>query len=306
MKKELKDVAASVRQRLLNHAKETHRPLDELLQYFAMERFLYRLSLSKYKDKVVLKGALMFIVWEAPRSRATRDIDFLGRMPNAVEKLEAMVREVCETKAEPDGIVFNPGSVKGERIKADADYAGVRVRFLGKLGQARTAMQIDCGFGDVVTPGSKEIVYPTILDMPKPKLKGYPRETVVAEKFEAMVKLGMLNTRMKDFYDIWLLAKQFDFVGEDLRQAVLKTFAHRKTELSTEPVALSSEFFGSAEKQTQWKAFLRRTGLDHAPQDLGEVASSLREFLLPVAKAAAGGSSPGDWVAPGPWPAGKE
>lgn len=262
----------------------------------------YRSALSGER----LNGVNMFIAWEAPRSRATRDIDLLGRMPNTVEKFEAMVREVCETKAEPDGIVFNPRSVEGERIKEDADYAGVRVRFLGTLGQARAAMQIDCGFGDVVTPGPKEVDYPTILDMPKPRLNGYPRETVVAEKFEAMVKLGMLNTRMKDFYDIWLLAKQFDFVGEDLCRAVHKTFAHRKTELSTEPVALSSEFSGSSDKQTQWRAFLRRTGLNHAPQDLGEVVSSLREFLLPVAKTAAAGRSPGDWVAPGPWPAGKE
>ena len=129
MKREIKDLSTSVRQRLLNRAKETNRPFDELLQYFAMERFLYRLSLTKHRDTVVLKGALMFVVWEAPRSRATRDIDLLVRMPNAVEKLAAMVREVCEAKAEPDGIVFNAGSVKGERIKEDADYAGVRIRF---------------------------------------------------------------------------------------------------------------------------------------------------------------------------------
>lgn len=302
MKKEIKDISASVRQRLLNRAKETNRPFDELLQYFAMERFLYRLGLSKYRDKVTLKGALMFIVWKAQRSRATRDIDLLGRMPNAVEKIEAMVLDVCEAKAEPDGIVFNPGSVKGERIKEDADYAGVRVRFVGKVGQARATMQIDCGFGDVVFPESKEIYYPTILDMPKPKLRGYPRETVVAEKFEAMVKLGMLNTRMKDFYDIWILAKQFDFRGEDLLQAVVGTFAHRKTEVSVEPTALSEEFSGSADKKTQWAAFIRRTRLDHAPKELGEIISVLRKFLIPIAKAAAGGSRPPSaWAAPGPW-----
>ncbi len=301
MKKEIKDVAASVHQRLLNRAQETRRPFDELLHYFAMERFLYRLSLSKYKDKVVLKGALMFIVWETPRSRATRDIDFLGRMPNAVENLETMVREVCETKAEPDGIMFDPASVKGEKIKKDADYAGVRIRLIGKLGQARANMQIDCGFGDVVTPDPTEIDYPTILDMPKPRLKGYPRETVVAEKFEAMANRGILNSRMKDYYDLWVLAQQFDFNGDLLRDAVLKTFTHRRTELSTDPVALSSKFFGNTEKQTQWKAFIHRTQIENAPQELEEVILFLRGFLIPLAKFANNDKSPGMWAAPGPW-----
>ncbi|MBI4249431.1 MAG: nucleotidyl transferase AbiEii/AbiGii toxin family protein [Elusimicrobia bacterium] len=267
-----------------------------------MERFLYRLSESKHRDSVVLKGALMFVVWKAPRSRATRDIDFLGRMPNTVEKLEAVVREVCEAKAEPDGIVFDPGSVKGARIKEDADYEGVRIRFIGKVGQARAYMQIDFGFGDVVFPKPEEIDYPTILDMPKPKLKGYPRETVVAEKFDAMVKLDMLNSRMKDFYDIWLLAQQFDFDGENLREAVAKTFANRKTGMSTEPTALSKEFSENAEKRTQWTAFIRRTRLENAPRELGEVVAVLRDFLLPIATAIVAGDRRSIfWKAPGPW-----
>lgn len=301
MKKELKDMSASVRQRLLNRARETGRPFDELLQYFAMERFLYRLSGSRHRDKVVLKGALMFVVWKAPRSRATRDIDLLGRMPNAVEKLEAMVREVCDTEVVPDGIVFLPASVKGDRIKKDADYEGVRIRFIGKVGQARVAMQIDCGFGDTVTPSPAEADYPTILDMPAPKLKCYPRETVVAEKFEAMVQLGMLNSRLKDYYDIWLLAKQFDFSGEALRAAIVGTFANRKMQIIPEPTGLSDEFACNPDKKTQWAAFIRRARLEHAPREFNEVVAVLREFLLPVARAAAGGRSPGRWTAPGPW-----
>ena len=239
---EIKNVAASVRQRLLNRAKETNRPFDELLQYYAMERFLYRLSISKHCDKFVLKGALMFVVWEGPRSRATRDIDLAGRTKNSIENLVAIVKEVCGVDAEPDGMEFQPSNVIGERIKEDADYEGVRIRFIGHLGQARAAIQIDIGFGDMITPDPIDIDYPVLLDMPAPKLKGYPRETVVAEKFQAMVFLGMINTRMKDFHDIWLLAHQFDFDGKLLGAAVKETFAHRKTELTLEPVVFSCVF----------------------------------------------------------------
>ena len=301
VKKEIKDLAASVRQRLYNRAKETNRPFDELLQYFAMERFLYRLSRSMHKDKVVLKDALMFVVWKAPRSRATRDIDLLGRISNAVSRLVSMVKEVCRVDAE-DGITFNPAGVTGERIKEDADYEGVRVRFTAHLGQARAPMQIDFGFGDVVFPKPAKIDYPTILDMPRPKLKGYPRETVVAEKFQSMGQLGMLNSRMKDFYDIWILSQQFDFNGEALLKAVVKTFTNRKTGLTTEPTALSDEFAGSPEKATQWTAFLGRAKLDHAPKDLAIVVVALRDFLLPIAKSSAQGTKPPSlWKAPGPW-----
>ena len=206
MKKDLKDVAASVRQRLLNIAKETNRPFDELLQYFAMERFLYRVGQSKYRDKVILKGALMFAVWNAPRSRATRDIDFLGKIESKLDKLAKLVQDVCDVEVEDDGMTFNSKSIKVERIKEDADYEGVRARFMGRLGQPKVFMQIDFGFGDAVFPKPLDVDYPSLLGMPRPQLKGYPRETVIAEKFQAMVDLGMLNSRMKDFYDIWLLA----------------------------------------------------------------------------------------------------
>ncbi len=187
---ELKNVAASVRQRLLNRAKETKRPFDELLQYYAMERFLYRLSQSPHRDKFVLKGALMFTVWEAEQFRATRDIDLSGKTNNETWNLAAIVQDVCRTEVEPDGMAFDAETVEADKIKEDADYAGVRVRFLGHLERARASMQIDVGFGDVITPGAAMIDYPVILDMPAPRLKGYPRETVVAEKFHAMVFLA--------------------------------------------------------------------------------------------------------------------
>ena len=302
MKKPLKNVAASARQRLLNLARESSRPFDELLQYYAMERFLYRLSRSRHRDKVVLKGALMFVVWKAPRSRATRDIDLLGRTKNAVENLVAMVKEVCAIEVEPDGMSFLASSVEGQRIKEDADYAGVRVRFLGKLGQAKAAMQIDFGFGDTISPEPGDIDYPTILDMPAPKLRGYPRETVVAEKFEAMTKLGLLNSRMKDFYDLWLLSEQFDFDGKALGEAIRKTFANRKTELTDAPVALTDEFAKDAGKIAQWRAFTRRTKIEAAPKELVDVVAALRKFLPPIAAAVRDGKVDAmQWKAAGPW-----
>ena len=180
--KNISNLAASVQARLQNHARASKRPFQELLQYYAMERFLYRLSTTPHRVRFVLKGALMLHVWDAPLARATKDLDFLGRLDNSLENLERVVREVCAADVEPDGMVFAPATVKTERIKEGADYEGVRVRFVGLLGKARVAMQIDVGFGDVVTPGAVDITYPALLDFPAPALSGYPRETVVAEK----------------------------------------------------------------------------------------------------------------------------
>ena len=299
---EIKNVAASVRQRLLNLAKETNRPFDELLQYYAMERFLYRLSLSEHRDKFVLKGALMFVVWEGPRSRATRDIDFAGKTKNSIENLVAIIKDVCAVDAEPDGMEFQPSNVAGERIKEDADYEGVRVRFIGHLGQARAPMQIDVGFGDTITPAPVAINYPVLLDMPAPKLMGYPRETVVAEKFQAMVFLAMINTRMKDFHDVWLLSQQFNFDGKLLAEAVKETFAHRKTELKVAPMVFTEAFWGDGQKNTQWRAFLDKAKIANVPRDLKEIVSTLQELLVPVVEACLS-SKPlmKTWRAPGPW-----
>jgi hypothetical protein len=189
------NMAASVHARLAERARRTDRPFQEILQYYAMERFLYRLCRSPYAERFVLKGALMLRVWDAPTARPTKDVDLLGRMANSLDNLSNIVREICVVEVEPDGLVFKEATVKAGRIKPDADYQGVRVRFDGLLGKARIAMQLDVGFGDVVMPGPQDIDYPTLLDLPAPRLKGYPRESVIAEKFEAMVKLGTLNSR---------------------------------------------------------------------------------------------------------------
>ena len=241
-----KNLPASVRRRLTNKAKETHRPFQEVLQYFAMERFLYRLSQSRHADQFVLKGALMFTAWGAPASRPTKDIDLLARTDNAVEAVTAVMAEVCGQTVDADGLMFDIGSVSGEAIKEDADYSGVRVTFFVTLQNARVSMQIDVGFGDVVTPAATMTDYPVLLDFAAPHLLGYPRETVVAEKFAAMTKFGLLNSRMKDFYDLWLLARQFDFDGPTLASAIRRTFTNRKTAVASLPTALTPPFGGDA------------------------------------------------------------
>ena len=297
-----KNLPASVRQRLANKAQETGRPFQEVLQYFAMERFLYRLSRSPHADKFVLKGALMFTAWGGLSSRPTKDIDLLARMDNTVEAVETVMREVCGHEVEADGLVFDTESVAGEAIKEDADYPGVRVTFLVTLLNGRLSMQIDMGFGDVVTPSAAMTGYPALLDFPAPLMLGYPRETVVAEKFEAMTKLGLLNSRMKDFYDLWVLCQQFDFDGVTLATAIRRTFTHRKTAVVAHPTALTPTFGGDATKQTQWQGFLRKTRLNDLPTSLQSVIDELVLFLVPVAEAVKTGSTFNQvWTAPGPW-----
>jgi predicted nucleotidyltransferase component of viral defense system len=290
-----KNVGASVRQRLLNKARETGRPFSELLQYFAMERFLYRLSKSEYADKFVLKGALMLTAWNAPLLRPTMDIDLLGRIGNDIGAMTAIVREICAGDVEPDdGLVFDAATVQGERIAEAAEYEGVRIRFRATLDAARIQMQLDVGFGDIVVPAAMLTTYPTILDLPAARLLAYSKETAVAEKFEAMVKLGELNSRMKDFFDVWLLSRSFDFDGPRLCEAIEKTFKRRGTVLPDgEPVALTEEFSGNAQKQAQWAGFIRRTKLRDVAA-LTEIVDQLREFLMPAMRAASAGE---DWHA---------
>jgi hypothetical protein len=264
-----------------------------------MERFLYRLSKSEYADKFVLKGALMLSAWNAPLLRPTMDIDLLGTTGNDIGAMAAIVRQICAGHVEPDdGLVFDAATVQGERIAEVAEYAGVRIRFRATLDAARIQMQLDIGFGDVVVPAAVPMSYPTILDLPAPHLLGYSRETAVAEKFEAMVKLGELNSRMKDFFDIWLLARSFDFDGSRLCEAIEKTFERRGTVLPIgEPVALTAEFSGNPQKQAQWAGFIRRMKLQDVPL-LAEIVDRLREFLMPPLRAASAGEDcHSKWIA---------
>ena len=298
----IQNVAASVRQRLMNTAKASGRPFQEVLQYFAMERFLYRLSKSPHSDRFILKGALMFTVWGAPASRPTRDIDLLAHLNNDLAAIVPVMRDICRQDVEPDGVTFDVDTLTGEVIKEAADYSGVRVTFSGYLQNARIAMQIDIGFGDVVEPAAKLIDYPTILELAGPRLRAYPKETVVAEKYEAMVKLGQLNSRMKDFFDLWMLSRQFAFDGPLLATAVSRTFTNRQTALDSNPVAFTPEFFGDPMKQTQWRGFLRKSKLEIAPTDLAQVIASIHDFLAPLTEALVAGQ-PFDmkWEPSGPW-----
>ncbi len=295
-----RNVPASVRQRLLNRARIDKRPFNELLQYYAMERFLYRLSRSAHSDRFILKGALMLRAWRSPEFRPTMDIDMLGKTSNDETSIVAQIQDILAVEVEADGLVFHPSSIQAERITEDADYKGIRVRFRGELDSAKVSMQIDIGFGDIVYPEPEESNFPTMLDSPVPRLLCYSRESTIAEKFEAMVKLGMLNSRMKDFYDIWLLSRQFDFDGAKLAKAIRLTFEQRGTTLPSEIEAFTDSFID--DKQTQWTAFWKRLQQDHVPAAFREITSAVEEFLAPLASAIfSDNPEPTKWTAPGPW-----
>jgi predicted nucleotidyltransferase component of viral defense system len=283
MAKSVKNIASSVHQRLLNKAKESSRPFNELLQYFAIERFIYRLSRSPHAKKFILKGALMFAAWYGPGSRPTMDKDLLGKIDNNLEVITAAIKDACLVIVAADGISFNDDTVEAVRITEDAEYEGVRVRVHGSLGKARVSIQIDIGFGDVIVPNPSTVSYPAILDFPAPELKGYTMESTIAEKFQAMVKLGVLNSRMKDFYDIWILSRTFDFKGEILAEAVEKTFEKRNTPVNLDAALFDPSFGKDGEKDVQWQGFIRKTKLINAPESFEEVIAVVKLFLEPLA-----------------------
>lgn len=296
------NIGASVHQRLKNAAEKSARTFNDLAQYYALERWLYRLSCSRYARDFVLKGALMLVAWRAPILRATRDIDLLARMSNDLDKIKEAVATVCRTEVAEDGVFFDAETVTTERIAEDADYEGVRANFRGQLATTRLAMQIDFGFSDVITPGPVEITYPTILDYPAPVLRAYNRETALAEKFEAMVSLGRLNSRMKDFFDVWLLANSSDFRGEDLQAAVTATFQRRGTPLVGEPQVFSPEFALDPSKQAQWAGFVKRMRPTQAPAEFSQAVAVIRTFMAPLHEAAIKGTNfSAEWKHPGPW-----
>ena len=294
------NASASVHQRLLNIARKTARPFDEVLQYFAMERFLYRLSQTEHADSFVLKGALLFRIWDTPDSRATRDIDFLAYLDNSPANLAAIISDVCAVDSVDDGLKFDPETVEAQRIKEDAVYEGVRIRFHGQLGNARIHMQVDVGFGDLIHPDAVQANYPALLDLPAPSLRIYPPETVVAEKAEAMVYLGSLNSRMKDFYDIWRISQQFNFEGADLCKAISRTFGNRKTAV-IEFDDLVAELLDRETFQMQWTAFLGKSAIS-GPKTFPEVLALIGQFLSPVFSSINNNEALSQkWVPPGPW-----
>lgn len=281
--------AASVRARLKNHADSTQQDFNQILTRYGLERLVYRLSVSPHAQNFLLKGALLFALWFDAPHRPTRDADFLGFGSDDPGAIAAMFRDICAIEVD-DGIAFDPATVRANEIRTTASYGGVRVELNAALDGARLALQVDVGFGDAVTPAAQEIVYPTLLDdLPAPRLRVYPRETVFAEKFEAIAKLGLLNSRMKDYFDLLALARENAMDAQLLAQAIAATFARRDTPLPASlPAGLTAAFAHDPLKQTQWLAFLRKNRL--AAPDLGEVVAELAAFSqTPLTRALAFG-----------------
>ncbi len=297
------NVAASVHQRLLNRARKESRPFNELLQRFVNERFLHRLSKSPNAETFVLKGALMFGIWGGPVSRPTMDIDLLGRgVENSLGRIVSALKTICEVEVEADGVLFDPTSVTATRITEGAEYEGVRARLRGTLENTRITLQIDIAFGDVVTPGPVRIVYPALLEFPVSELNGYTKESTIAEKLQAMVKLRELNSRMKDFYDLVALSRACDFRGAVLAEAIRKTFTARNTSVPPDFDSLIHALESDLNKQRQWEAFLTKSEIVDAPWDFADAVSEIRNFLEPVVRSLSEGRDfRGIWQAPGPW-----
>jgi predicted nucleotidyltransferase component of viral defense system len=284
-KDQSKNIATSIRQKLLNRSRESGEDFMLTLTRYAGVRLLYRLSCSEYADRFILKGAMLFSIWTDEPYRPTRDLDFLDNHGTpSVGELRQILSEICLTEVESDGLEFDPETIRVDEIREGQAYQGLRVRLEARLGQARIPVQADIGFGDVVTPEAVEIEFPTLLDLPAPRAYVYPRESVIAEKLESMVHLGMPNSRMKDFADIFALAKKYDFDGFVLAKAISATFKRRKTNIPSEmPLALSDEF--AHEKQKNWQGFLNKTRPRHSRAEFSETITFLRKFLLPPMQA---------------------
>jgi len=275
------DLAASIRQRLLNRSKARGEDYNFTLSQYAVERFLFRLSRSTHRDLFVLKGASLFCLWSDTPHRATWDLDLLGR-GGTVAEVEVAVSEICATSVEDDGLRFDPASIRGEAIRDDQEYAGVRVRLVAWLGSAKVPLQVDVGFGDAVTPAPRFELYPSALAQPRARVLAYSRDAVVAEKLEAMVALGARNSRMKDFYDVYFLASRFAFSGSVLSEAVRATFRRRGTPLPDDvPFGLTEDFAAMPERAAQWRAFVRRSRLP-GEASLAACLEVLRAFVAPL------------------------
>jgi len=300
------NMGASVRDRITARARALREDAQRLMIRYAIERLLYRLSQSPYRGLFVLKGAMLFSLWSPTPYRATGDLDLLGYGDNAPDQLIAVFREIMAVAVEDDGVAFHPESLRAAAAREADEYAGVRLDFTATLAGARLTIHVDIGYGDAVTPGVARIDYPTLLDLPAPNLLAYPPETVVAEKYQAMVSLGMVNTRLKDFFDLWAIAGTFAFDGAVLAQAIQATFERRQTRLpQTLPIALTADF--AADKQVQWRAFLARTQIALAPEPFPDVQARIEALVMaPTAALNEGRIFTSQWEPGGPWLAAPE
>ena len=302
--KEIRNVAASVHQRLLNFSHNQGVEFNRILQRYAAERFLYRLSASGEVDRFTLKGAALFRVWAGQELRPTRDVDFLAVGLDEHVAIHTALEAICAIPCAEDGVVFDPATMRIHDIRDEQQHGGLRVRVQGSLGQAQLHLQVDIGFGDVITPEREEQNYPTLLPLPVPRLWMYPRETLVAEKLEAMVHLGVTNSRVKDLWDVACLARLFAFDGETLQTAITETFRRRRTPLAgARPVALLTDYYEDTARGRRWQELQRQIGTDaDGPARLVDVGEELRRFLGPVCDSLIE-ESPFThvWPAGGPW-----
>jgi hypothetical protein len=282
-----KNTSASIRQRLLNHSTSIKTDPNLVLIWYGLERFLYRLSVSSHCERFVLKGAMLFRLWGGADFRSTKDLDLEGLLQNEAQVVREVFASICAQPVEDDGLVFDASSVQVSEIRDTQEYGGFRVGLTARLGTAILRLQIDVGFGDAITPAPTISELPSILSQSRPLVRVYPRETVVAEKFEAMVQLGMTNSRMKDYYDLWFMSRHFEFEGPTLAAAMRATFERRGTVIpGRSPISLTVEYAGDPNHVRQWAAFANRLGVEATP-GLGVVIGEIKEFVLPAALAAA-------------------
>ncbi len=283
MKEPVKNMSASVRSRLLNLARATGRDFQELTVRYAVERFLARLVESEHRDRFILKGAMLYIPWNLDDKRTTMDLDLLGFGNPDLENLYQVFRQICEVEIADDGLAFDKENITAAPIREESVYDGVRVVVRIALGAMLIPLQVDVGFGDHIVPEPRPSEFPALLAEHGPVIRLYSPETVIAEKFNAMVLLGMANSRMKDYFDIWMLSRHFTIEGTVLREAIRQTFTKRQTALpETEPIGLSDEFSSNESKRHQWQGFVRRQRKQDSSPDFTEIVATIRGFLMPI------------------------
>lgn len=276
----VKNITASVRQRLLNISREKGEDFNLILVRYSAERLLYRISVSEYANDFILKGAMLFAAWFSAPYRSTRDLDFLARGEPDIAHIQHMFEWFCQQPVQNDGLRYDPETIRIESIREPNEYGGLRVKMKSFLGPIHIPVQADIGFGDVVTPEEIIIEYPTLIDLPAPRLKSYPPETMIAEKFHAMVFHGIAISRMKDFYDLYIIRQNRSLNKKHLMKAIQATFQRRKTEIPSKlPVALSDKFACDPVKSTQWSSFIERNDIRDAPGELTIVIEDLRKFF---------------------------
>lgn len=280
-------MSAHIRKQLSQRSTETGENLTFILERFAAQQLLFRLSISEHRNSFALKGAQLLAVWSSEPYRATRDIDLLGWGETSQERLESVFQELCGIEVADDGLIFAKDTIKVDEIRENQEYGGHRVRLRAYLGEAWVNVQVDVGFGDAITPQAVEVQFPSMLDLPPARLTAYPKETVVAEKVEALVRLGLINGRMKDFSDLYYLASEFEFDGQLLAKALIATFSRRRTGLPQDiPVALTEQFYRDGDTMRRWSGFLQTARMS-TEAALEDVCLKLRDFVLPALRAAA-------------------